>query len=168
MQPPDGTLRKTRPVLLEALATSPCPPRRATILVDCEAALQAIERPASSGHCLLAARAQQAGRRGVDWRVVWVPSHGNVLLGPLLRHYRLLCADSLIRRRMIVPTCTAGCASWALNGLRGTTQLLVRPRLRPRWYAFRQRHPSFWKSTCVQIQAGPFSWTTMYRSSVRA
>ena len=66
--------------LLETLATSPCPPRRATILVDCEAALKAIEQPANSGHCLLATRAQQAGfqarRRGVDWRFVWVPSHG--------------------------------------------------------------------------------------------
>ncbi|CAE7353677.1 gcs-1 [Symbiodinium sp. KB8] len=66
--------------VLEALELSAHPPRHVTILVDCESAMKAICCPEASKYCILAARAHGAGaaarRRGVNWQLTWVPSHG--------------------------------------------------------------------------------------------
>ena len=101
--------------VLEALALTEHPPRQVTILVDCEAAIKAVCCPETSGHCLLAAKAQQAGaaarRRGISWRLVWTPSHGKKpgWAPPLPLHAgpcRLLnqaaddCANQLRRTRL--------------------------------------------------------------------
>lgn len=66
--------------VLEALAETNHPPRRVTLLVDCEAAIKSICCPAGCGHYGLASKAQLAGakarRRGIAWTFVWTPSHG--------------------------------------------------------------------------------------------
>ena len=66
--------------VLEALAETNHPPRRVTLLVDCEAAIKSICCPAGCGHYGLASKAQLAGakarQRGIAWTFVWTPSHG--------------------------------------------------------------------------------------------
>ena len=66
--------------LLSALLATPRPPRRVHILVDCEAAIRALCCPSQCSLRLMAERAFQSGHtlrnRGVDWSLVWIPSHG--------------------------------------------------------------------------------------------
>ena len=66
--------------LLAALLVTPRPPRRVWILCDCQSAIRVLSCPSQCSLRLLATRAAQSGKalrhRGVDWSLVWIPSHG--------------------------------------------------------------------------------------------